>query len=191
MKKLITTTSIASGLLLTGNADITLTIDTTTNAATLVIDGTDTVSSEPTRFGGYILDFGNFTTTDNMNANSFTATASGGSGSWGSPVIGTGGATSLASMSGVPAYLHIEVNFPPPGTPPVGVNDWAGSIEITFFNNPELSQGSYTLDVTAGTATSGLTIDVIPEPSTAILISGSALALGIIRRTRRLYGNSN
>ena len=187
MKKIIATMLIASGLLLNANADITLTIDTTTNVVTLVIDGTDTVTS--LQLGGgfaHILDFGTLTgangNNNNIGFNILSHTA--GEGNWGDfgPVF------SIATSNNIPINLHIEGRARGPGGA-VGVTDWAGSIEATYnapLTNIEL--GTYMIGVIDGTATSDLTINVIPEPGTAILISGSALALGIIRRSRRLSG---
>ena len=173
---------------LTPEAGIVLNIDTTTNIATLVIDGTDHVSTgQPNPFF-VALDFGLLTNSDFNNNNSAfnVITNTAGTGNWGTPVSGRGGAFALATSNSIPIFLHIESRtFVPPGEPIPELTNWAGSVQTTFFNPPIIENGIYTLPVTVGSATTDLTVNVIPEPSSAILLITSAAALGVIRRHQR------
>jgi hypothetical protein len=168
------------------SADIILTIDPSTNVVSLVIDSSDLVSSEV--IGGGLfhrLDFGNLAGAD-ANYGNIAATFSqtSGTGAWGD-LTPPNGLFQIATSNNLPVYLHIEsrrVGL----TPLTGVSNWAGSLEATYAGGStafaSLTPGSYTLTVSAGSATDDVTINVIPEPGCVALLLSSIPILCISRR---------
>ena len=168
------------------SADILLTIDLSTNVVSLVIDGGDNVTSEVVG-GGFFhrLDYGDIAGADASYRNTAaTFSQTSGTGTWGD-LTPPGGSFVIATSNNIPVYLHIESQRE--GFEPVtGVSSWAGSLEATYSGGStafaSLTPGSYTLTVSAGSATDDLTINVIPEPGCVTLLLSSVPILCISRR---------